>query len=102
MARDAQKQIRLDDNHRMYLETGLVSKKVFRMGIKNTYQKLSELGIGAQTYNVDIVAANRQFNRLEISLVSDKCNKHKTTYNSYNLEPASTIIQIDNTKVNTL
>lgn len=36
--------------------------------------------IGVQTFTVDFVAANRQFDWLEISLVYDKNNKHSRIY----------------------
>ena len=34
------KQIRLNDNFRQYLETSLISKKVFPMGIRKTLPKI--------------------------------------------------------------
>ena len=84
-------QIRLND---MYLKTILISKKVFEMGIQKTlYQKLFELAVGVQNYTVNFVAATRQFDWLEISIVSDKSGKHNTIYNIYNHKLAGHIIQ---------
>ena len=55
-------QIRLLDNLRQYLETSLHSKKVCRMGVKKTLlQKSYELPVGVQSYTIDFVAANRQY-----------------------------------------
>lgn len=45
----------LDDKVRGYYEIALISKKIFRMGIQKTlYQKLFELRVGIQNYNVDL------------------------------------------------
>ena len=45
----------LDDKVRGYYEIALMSKKIFRMGIQKTlYQKLFELRVGIQNYNVDL------------------------------------------------
>ena len=64
------------------------------MGIQKTpYQKLFQLRFGLKNYIVDFVATNRQFDQLEISIVSDKSNKHNTVYGSYNYELARTTIQ---------
>ena len=72
-------QIRLDDKFTMYLETSLMSKKVFRTGgQKTSHQKSFELGVGVQNYSVDLMAANRQFDWLEILLVYNKSGKHMT------------------------
>ena len=51
-----------------------------------------ELGIGVQSYTVELVAANGQFDWLDKSIVSDQSDKRNTTYNSYTHELASAII----------
>ena len=60
------------------------------MGIKKPYQKCFELGASVRNYTIKFVAANRQFDWLEVSLVTDK----STIYNSYNQELASMSTQI--------
>ena len=88
------KQFRLNDNFRQYSETSLLSKKVCLMGVKKTpLQKFYELGVELQSYTVDIVVENRQFDWLEIYLVYDNSEKHTTIYDSYNLECVGTFIQ---------
>ena len=64
---------------------------------KTLLQKFYELAVGAQSYTIDSVVTNRQFDWLEISLVYDKSNKHGTMYDSYNLERA--YIFIANVKI---
>ena len=57
----------------MYLKTSFITKKFFERVVKKTpHQKLLELGVGVQNYSVDLMAANRQFNWLEILLVYNK------------------------------
>lgn len=47
------------------------------MGIQKTpLQKSYELAVEIKAYTVEFNAANRQFDRLEISLVYDKINRH--------------------------
>ena len=87
-------QFRLNDNFREYLKTIILPKKLFRLGIQKTHpQKFHELSIGAQSYTVEFIPANRQFDWLEISLVFDKNDKHSTIYHSYNAEVESTLTQ---------
>ena len=63
-------QILLDKNFRQYLETIMVSKKILRMGTQKTpLQKTYEINIGQDSLDIDFLGANRQFDRLEISLV---------------------------------
>ena len=45
---------------------------------------------GSQSFNIDFLGANRQFDWLKISLTSDKSDKHNTIYESYNVEKAAT------------
>ena len=52
------------------------------------YQQPFEISAGTQSINVGFIGANKQFAFLEISLVYDKSDQHKTIYNSYNVEVA--------------
>ena len=80
-------QILLDKNFRQYLETIMVSKKILRMRMQKTLlQKIYEISIGQDSIDVEFLGANRQFDWLELSLVYDKSDKHKTIYDSYNHE----------------
>ena len=45
-----------------------------------------DINVGLQSLVVNFVGANRQFTFLELSLVYDKSDQHKTIYDSYNLE----------------
>ena len=63
----------------MYLKTSFIRKKLFERVVKKSpHQKLLELGVGVQNYSVDLMAANRQFNWLEILLVYKKSGKCMT------------------------
>ena len=42
-----------------------------------------------QSINVGFIGTNKQFAFLEISLVYDKSDQHKTIFNSYNVEIAA-------------
>ena len=87
-------QIELDDNFRTYLECTLISKHVFRTGTKTTpYQKTYKIVRGTQSHVVDFRGSNKQFSFLKISLVCDKIDQHKSIYDSYNVEIASTKIK---------
>ena len=46
------------------------------MPLQNSY----ELVVGIQSFTVDFIVAYRQFDRLEISLVCNKSQKHTTIY----------------------
>ena len=49
------RQIKLDDMFRMYYETVLIPRKVFRMGVqKALYQKSFELGVSVQSYDLSL------------------------------------------------
>ena len=53
------------------------SKKILRMGVQKTpLQKTYEISKGQDSLNVEFLGLNRQFDWLEISIVSDKSNKH--------------------------
>ena len=55
----------------------MTSLKVFKMGKQKTpYQKTYEIKAGLQEFTVDFKGCNRQFARLEVSLVYNKSNKH--------------------------
>ena len=84
----------LENNFRTYLEGTMISKHVLRAGIKPTpYQKSVELVTGTESRVVNFQGANKQFSFLSISLVHDKSDQHRSTYNSYNAELASTKIK---------
>ena len=83
-------QILLDTNFRQYLETIMVSKKILRMGAQKTpLQKTYEISVGQASLNAEFSGSNRQFDWLEISIVSDKSDKYTINYDSYNREIAA-------------
>ena len=87
-------QILLDKNFRQHLETIMVSKKKLRMGAQKTpIQKTYEIQKGSDSLNIEFFGANRQFDWIEISIVPDKSDKHKTIYDSYNREMAAQLIK---------
>ena len=52
-----------------------------------------ETNRGSDSLNVEFLGANRQFDWIEISIVPDKSDKHRTIYDSYNRELASQTIK---------
>ena len=87
-------EILLDKNFRQHLETIMVSKKILRMGAQKTpIQKTYEIQKGSDSLNIEFLGANRQFDWIEISIVPDKSDKHKTIYDSYNREMAAQLIK---------
>ena len=56
-------QFLLDKNFRHYLETMMVSKKIFlRMGVQKTpIQKTCEISTGSNSINIDFLGSDRQF-----------------------------------------
>ena len=87
-------QFNLDDNFRTYLKGVMLYEHVLRMRIKPTpYQKSFELVTGTESRVVDFPAANKQFSFLAISLMYDKSNQHRSIYDSYNAELASSKIK---------
>ena len=83
-------QILLDKNFRQHLETIVVSKKILRMEAQKTpLQKTYEISAGTDSLNVECLGSNRQFDRLEKSIMPDKSDKHTTIYDSFNRELAS-------------
>ena len=86
--------ILLDKNFRQYLEIIMVSKKIFRMGTQKTpLQKTYEISNGQDSLNVEFLGSNRQFDWLEIPVVSDKRDKHPAIYDSYNRKIAAQVIK---------
>ena len=68
----------------------MVSKKILRMGAQKTpTQKAYEIQKRSDSLNIEFLAANRQFEWIEISIVPDKSDKHTTIYGSYNREMAA-------------
>ena len=57
------------------------------------YQQSFEINVGMPSINVNFVGSNRQFTFLEVSLVYDKSDQHKTICDSYNLELAASKIK---------
>lgn len=59
--------------------------KILRMdeNSKDTSRKTYEMAFGTQSFNVDILGANRQFHWTKISLVFGKSNKHTTIYGNF-------------------
>ena len=87
-------QLKLDDNYRTYLEGVILSERELGTGIKPTlYLKSFELVVGTESRAVNFQAANKQFSFLTISLVYDRSNQHRSVYDSYNVEFASTKIK---------
>ena len=87
-------QILLDKNLRQHLETIMVSKKILRVGAQETpIQKTYKIQKGSKSLNVEFLGANRQFDWIEISVLPDKSDKHKTIYESYNREIAAQLIK---------
>ena len=60
---------------------------------KKPIQKTYEIQKGSDSLNIEFLGANRQFNWIEISIVPDKSDKHKTIYDSYNREMAAQLIK---------
>ena len=60
---------------------------------KTTIQKTYEIQKGSDSLNIEFLDANRQFGWIEISIVPDKSDKHKTIYDSYNREMAAQLIK---------
>ena len=72
----------------------MVSKKILRMGAQKTpIQKTYGTNIGADSISFYFFGSNRQFHRLDLSLVYDKSDKHTTIFDSYNAELAAKTIK---------
>lgn len=84
-------QIKLDENFEVYFNSTLRAQESLRAGIRMTpYQQPFEFNTGTQSINEDFVSANRLFAVLDVSLVCDKNDQHKTIYDSYNVEIEAT------------
>ena len=71
----------------------MISNKVLRTGIEKTpHQKTYELICGTQSRTITFESSNKQFSLLEISLIFDSSRQHKSMYDSYNAEVASTTV----------
>ena len=76
-------QIKLDENFCQYFEGIIMSSKTLRTGIQKTpYQKIYDINSGALSHKVEFTGANWQCDYLEVSLVCDKSDAHKTIYDS--------------------
>lgn len=53
------------------------------MKIQKTPLEKHEMAFDTQSFNVDILGANRQFHWIKISLVFGKSNKHTTIYGNF-------------------
>ena len=83
-----------DKNFRQYLETIMVFRNILRMRARKTpIQKTCEINVGTDSINNVFLGANRQFDRIELSFACNKNDKHKTIYDSYNIELASKTIK---------
>ena len=60
---------------------------------KTPLQKTYEISVGQDSVDVEFLGTNRQFNRIEISVVHDKSDKHTTIDDSYNRELAARTIK---------
>ena len=87
-------QLKLDDNYQTYFEGVMLYEGVLRTRIKPTpYQKSFELVVGTESRAVNFQAANEQFSFLTILLVYDRNDQHRSVYDSYDMELASTKIK---------
>ena len=64
------------------------------MGAQKTpIQKTYENQKGSDFLNIEFLGAHRQFDWIEISIVPDKSDTHKTIYDSYNRKIAAQLIK---------
>ena len=64
------------------------------MGAQKTpIQKTYVIQKGLDSLNIEFLGANRQFDWIEISIVPDKSDQHKTIHDSYNREMAAQLIK---------
>ena len=65
-------------------------KTTFRTGLQpSVYENTYELHFYMQSYIIDFIAANRQFDWLEISLMYDTSDQYTMIYDSCNAELAA-------------
>ena len=63
---------------------------------KTPIEKTYEINVGKDSLNIDILASNRRFDRLELPLICDRSDKHTTIYDSYNVELATKTVKLTN------
>ena len=87
-------QFKLGNNFRTNLEGVLLSEHILRTGIRATlYQKSFELVASTESQFAEFQGSNKQFYFLAILLAYDKSDQHRSIYDSYNGEVASTMIK---------
>ena len=87
-------EINLTKTFDIYLSGILRSESALIMGVlPPPYQQLFEINKGAQSITVTFKGAQRQVQWLEISLIYDKSFQYLTTYDSYDLELATKLIE---------
>ena len=90
----AYQEITLTQNFDIYFSGIIRSETAVRIGLLPApYQQLFVVNKGIQSLKVTFKGAQRQFERLEISLVYDKSYQHLTIYDSYDLELVAKMIQ---------
>ena len=60
---------------------------------KTPYQKIYQLQVGSQEFDVNFKRCGRQIDWLKFSLVYDKSDKHTTIYDCHNAKCAARMIQ---------
>ena len=87
-------EINLTKTFDIYLSGILRSESGLIMGVLPLpYQQLFEINKGTQSITVTFKGAQRQVQWLEISLIYDKSFQYLTTYDSYDLELATKLIE---------
>ena len=87
-------EINLTKNVDLYFTGILRSETALRQGVlPSPYQQLFRVGTDAQTFTCKFKGAKRQFDWFEISVVYDKLFQRTTIFDSFDLQPASKLIQ---------
>ena len=87
-------EINLTKTFDIYLSGILRSESALIMGVlPPPYQQLFEINKGTQSITVTFKGAQRQVQWLEISLIYDKSFQYLTTYDSYDLELVTKLIE---------
>ena len=87
-------EINLTKTFDIYLSGILRSESALIMGVLPLpYQQLFEINKGTQSITVTFKGAQRQVQWLEISLIYDKSFQYLTTYDSYDLELVTKLIE---------
>ena len=87
-------EINLTKTFDIYLSGILRSESALIMGVlPPPYQQLFEINKGTQSITLTFKGAQRQVQWLEISLIYDKSFQYLTTYDSYDLELATKLIE---------